>query len=267
MALIILEGLDRVGKSTVAEQYKAKGFELIHQGTPPKGQTSGLFVEEQVQLISSAAGKDVVLDRSYYGELVWPKVYGRPSLLDEEKLEALREIEKTVGTTRILMHDPSAEKHWKRCVENNEPMTKLQFVQARKLFLELAEKYGFEKKNLLDYKILAVKTEVDPQTKEQDTTYVHTAEMLAKSKSDTKALSKEQVKLETANAISDVLSRRILKPKGQIYDRLEISLRTYLNGELAKIFGNVVPDALGQFTTEEVELLKFFCGRLKEGKK
>lgn len=258
MSLKILEGLDRVGKSSLAAHFEALGFEVIHQSAPAKGMTADLFLEEQMQLISAAAHKDIVLDRSYYGELVWPQVYGREPLLSEESLEVLRELEQSVGTQRILMHDPNVEAHWKRCVDNKEPLTKPQFVKARTLFSSMAEKYGFERKTLLDYPEIPLVAQ-EPKVKE-----VVTA---AEKPVAAPKLTNEQQKLETANAINEVLGKRIVKQKGLIYDKIEINLRTFLNTELGKILGTKMENPTGQFSTEEVELLRFFCKKLKENQK
>lgn len=260
MALIILEGLDRTGKSSVAEHYKAQGYEIVHQSAPPKGQTPDLYLEEQMQLVSSAAHKDIVLDRSYYGELVWPTVYNRPPLISEEGLEVLRELEESVGTTRILMYDPNTDAHWKRCVDNKEPLTREQFLRARNLFNSIAKSWGFEKKTLADF---AISTNSDQDPKHAS------PESPAPSKdreSPPRAHppTKEQIKLETANAINDVLSKRILKHKGPIFDQLEDDIRTFLNNKLGQIFGTKSPSG---FTDEEVELLKFFANKLKDGKR
>lgn len=257
MALIILEGLDRTGKSSVAAHYEAKGYEVIHQSAPAKGMTADNYLEEQMQLVSQAAHKDIILDRSYYGELVWPQVYGREPLLnDDGGLEALRELEESVGTTRILMHDPNVEAHWKRCVDNKEPLTKPQFIKARTLFSTMADKHGFVRKTLMDYPEIPVvqqpKSEVAPSAP--------AAPMGAK-------LTAEQVKLETANAINEVLGKRIIKQKGPIFDKLEINLRTFLNTELGKILGTKTENPVQQFTAEEVEMLRFFVKQLKERQK
>ncbi len=257
MSLIIIEGLDRTGKSSVAAYYEAQGFELIHQSAPPKGMTADVFVEEQMQLVSQAAHKNIVLDRSYYGELVWPQVYGRESLLSNESLEALRELEDSVGTTRILMYDPDVEAHWKRCVDNNEPLTKLQFTRARSLFSALADKQVFQRKTIKDFPEIPV-AETAPTPK------VTTASAASPA---VPKLTAEQMKLETANAINEILNKRIIKQKGPIFDKLEINLRTFLNTELGKILGTKTENIGTQFSSEEVELLRFFCKKLKENQK
>lgn len=252
MSLIILEGLDRVGKTSVAMHFQSKGFEVVHQSAPAKNMTADLYLEEQMLLVSRAASNDIVLDRSYYGELVWPQVYGRESLLAEEQLEALRELEQSVGTTRILMYDPNVEAHWQRCVDNKEPLTKPQFVRARGLFSAMAEKYNFTKKTLQDFPEITIVVE-EPKVKVQ-------VEKVSLKPSN------EQIKLETANAINAVLGKRIIKQKGPIFDKIESNLRVFLNTELGKILGTKMETPTGQFSNEEVELLRFFCQKLKEKK-
>lgn len=261
MSLIILEGLDRVGKSSVAATYEAKGFEVIHQSAPAKGLNADVYLEEQIQIISRAASQDIVLDRSYYGELVWPLVYGREPLLnDDGGLEALRELEDSVGTTRILMHDPNVEAHWKRCVDNKEPLTKPQFIRARSLFASMADKHGFQRKTLMDFPEVPIVQQDVSSTKSEPEKIV--------SSGPVHKLTNEQVKLETANAINDILGKRIVKQKGPIYDKIEINLRTFLNTELGKILGTKIENTTaGQFSNEEVELLHFFCKKLKENQK
>lgn len=109
------------------------------------------YLDQMVQMLTDVNGRDVVLDRSHYGELVWPQVYGRKPMLTDEDMEILREIESNMDVTRILMVDSNAEAHWQRCVDNKEPLTKVQFVKARSLFSGVADKYGFERKTLKDF--------------------------------------------------------------------------------------------------------------------
>jgi len=98
VAWIILEGLDRSGKSTLAEIYKNQGFQIVHMEAPNKryfkpGYAGASYLEEILEMYSKYAGKDVVFDRSPYGELVWPEIFGRQALLDDEDFEYLRQIE------------------------------------------------------------------------------------------------------------------------------------------------------------------------------
>ena len=52
MALIILEGLDRTGKSSVAHMFEQNGYELIHISAPPKGTSPDEYIGEWVDLLT-----------------------------------------------------------------------------------------------------------------------------------------------------------------------------------------------------------------------
>lgn len=265
MALIILEGLDRTGKSSVAQMFEASGYEMMHISAPAKGTTEDQYIGEWVDLLTSIQGRNVVLDRSHYGEMVWPQVYGRKPLLNDEAMEILREIEDNMEISRILMIDNDSAAHWQRCVDNNEPLTKPQFVKARALFSTMADKYGFERKQLKDFPsaVQALPKENNgsalSKNAESDSKSVSSSD---KTKSDKSGKSNEQLKLERANVINDVLSKRIIRGKGSAYDEVERGVRHYLNQELGKILGSATNTP--GLSNEEIELLKFFCQRLKE---
>ena len=148
MSWIVIEGLDRTGKSTVADYYRAKGFEVIHMSAPNKkfsspGYAGPSYLDETVELLMSKDSQNVVWDRSWYGEShIWPSVYGRASQLSEDELEIIREFEDRNQTIRILMFDPNVEAHWKRCVDNKEPLTRVQFDHARQLYSKMAHTYA-----------------------------------------------------------------------------------------------------------------------------
>lgn len=283
MALIILEGLDRTGKSSVAAMFQSKGYEIIHLSAPSKkykepGYTGPSYLDDMIDLIQSAALKDVVLDRSHYGEIIWPVVYGREPALSEDDIEVLREIEESVGVRRILMQDKDAEKHWQRCVDNKEPLTRTQFLKARVLYDRMANKYAFEKHVLtefpeyLEYKeksgaveqSAAVEQVHLPAEQHVSTPQQTTGESSHRPSgtvSGAPTISREQAKLEQANAINDVLSKRIIKGKGPPYDNIENEVRTFLNKKLGTILGNDDPESLSK---EDIFVLKSLVKRLKE---
>ena len=276
MALIILEGLDRTGKSSVAQMYERQGFELIHMVAPDKsmsqdGYVGPSYLDMMVEMLTGIAGRDVVLDRSYYGELIWPQVYGRKPLLNEDDMEILREIESNMDAKCILMTDPNSEAHWQRCVDNKEPLNKVQFVKARSLYSGMADKYGFERKTLKDFPDAeqplpptssAKNGKSDPAPEGSSETTPLAKEAGNSNNKNTVSKSKEQLKLERANIINQVLDRRIIKGKGPMYDEVERSVRHFLNTELGKILGTT--SATPGLSNEEIELLKFFCKRLKD---
>ena len=251
MALVICEGLDRVGKTTVATYFATLGFEVVHMSAPSKHHTSDSFLQEMVELVSSAATKDIFLDRSYYGELIWPQIYNRKSLLSEEDIDVIRELEEAVGVQRIWMTDDDLKGHWQRCIDNKEPLDKAQFTRARALFSTIAQKYGFEKVTLQTFvkqfpdaqSIVDKQAALNLEAKTLQVTNGVTTEMKSDEVISTTHIkypsgkTPEQHKLEVANAINDVLSKRILKTKSSIYDDIENEIRLFLNTKLGKLLG------------------------------
>jgi hypothetical protein len=68
--------------------------------------------------------------------------------------------------------------------------------------------------------------------------------------------------LEKANAINDILDKRILKKGGTLYDELENDVRVYLNEKLAAIFGN--SGNKPSMTNEEIAFFKAMYKRVIE---
>ena len=260
MAFIILEGIDRTGKSTVAAYFESLGFEVVHQSAPHKGMSRDEYLQEQVDLVSSASTRDIILDRSYYGEaVIWPNIYGRKPLIDEDDIDLLREIEDTVGVRRILMHDTDFNAHWMRCVNNKEPLDKSQFVRARALYSEMTEKYGFERVTLQQflkqYPEAVQFNNVQKPIIDSMVEETNTESMVDLASKHQPQKTKEQLKLEKANVINDILSKRILKIKGIIYDELENDLRLFLNDRLGKLLGNSTSPEVS-LSKEEVKFFK-----------
>jgi hypothetical protein len=265
MAWICLEGKDRSGKSTVAKMYEAQGYKYVHFSAPDRkytqrGYTGPSYLDDTLELLISLSGQNVVFDRSAYGELVWPQVYGRSALLTDEDLTILREIEDYNDTVRILMRDPDVEAHWQRCVSNKEQLTRSEFNSADQLYDAMAQKYNFSVKSLSDFKMpeeKKVETKLEPVI--EDKTNVVQMETIHK-------LTPEQLKLQQANAINDVLSSRVIKKKGSEYDLIESRIRKFLNGELAMLLG-IEKQPTHQplpFSSEEITLLKALANRVKD---
>jgi hypothetical protein len=262
MTWIICEGLDRSGKSTVAEIYKQQGYEVIHLSAPDKkysqpGYSGPSYLDEMIELYVSKTGKDVFWDRSAYGELIWSHVYNRPPQLSEEDFEVLKEIEQQNDTQYVLMHDPNTEEHWNRCVQNKEPLTKVQFIQAGRLYnATLVYKYSFVKHTLLDYvkppEAQAVEAPSIEEKVAEKTEDIKTVELKKAVETD---LTPEQKRLLQANTINDILSTRIIKKKGNFYDVIENKIRTFLNSELSNLIGMTTPNP-SVFSEDEILFLK-----------
>lgn len=275
MAWIILEGIDRTGKSSVCELYRKQGYEVFHFKAPDKkyadpGYAGPSYVDEILDLYMQFDNKDVVFDRSIYGEVVWPHVYGRKSMLTEDDIDMLREFEDRNSTSRILMVDPNTAAHWQRCVDNKEPLNQHQFKIAGSLFNKMAHKYGFIPRQLNDF----IPTKTETEDNNQDSTFnKHKEENKEKESSpvvavravNTDNISTQNVeleKLDKANAIKDVLSKRLIKQKGGAFDKLEEDIKVFLKNQLSNIFSEKPSQV--SLSEDEITVLKVFCQRLKE---
>jgi thymidylate kinase len=278
MAWILVEGLDRSGKSSIAEMYRKKGYTVVHMEAPSKKYYSDTYagesyLEELVRMYSKYEGQNVLFDRTVYGELVWPNIYGRLPLLEAEDLEYLAQIEKNNSAEKILMFDANTEAHWQRCVANNEPLTRQQFGRASIFYDRLAKEYGFKKKQLTDFeefnglKQSSTNTPIQSgsgSNNRSDENVAETKSTVVSGNRTTDSRSSVETlanKLEMANAINDVLEGKILKKKGGLYDELENEIKSFLQGKLEEIF---VGKPEKNFSTDEITILKSMAQRIKE---
>lgn len=144
--LVLFEGLDKTGKSTVAEHFrKQKRFEYVHMSTPAKWHTRDTYFAEMLHLIAMTAGKNVVIDRTWYGELVWPQIFGREPLLNIYDCSALTAICRSLHgyVDKYYMHDPDHQAHLARIAKFKEPG--YNFANARRLYEEVRKSASFSK--------------------------------------------------------------------------------------------------------------------------
>lgn len=283
MAWILLEGLDRSGKSTVAEYYEQQGYEVVHMSAPnakyfEPGYAGPSYLEEMVEMYSLYAGKDVVFDRTVYGELVWPDIFNRMPLLNEEDYEYLSSLEYNQSAEKYVLFDENTEAHWKRCVDNKEPINRVQFVQAGRLYDKLAAERGFELKQLGDFSALAEEVSKAKPAKKAKRSIQKTAKGNAGNAgnsdsvranaisqqeddvghSSVSSLTMEQ-RLNRANAIRVLLDGKIIKKKDSIYDDLEKDIRGFLQRELEGLFNERVEQS---FTDDQIIVLKNMAQRI-----
>ncbi len=278
MPFVIIEGLDRTAKSTLAKAYESQGYKYIHFSAPDKkyyksGYIGPSYLDDLIELLVGLSGQDVVFDRSWYGEAcVWPQVYGRRYLLSEDDLDILREIEDQNSPVRILMHDTNIEAHWKRCVDNNEPLQRSDFDSAYQLYNHMSSKYDFTKltKQDIEHMLASPEAKLETSKEVQDNVQVSNITKNIQNESNVVKidngikLTPEQLKLQQANAINDIMSMRIVKKKGPEYDLVETKIRSFLNLELSKLLGTESTQEKPLFSEEEITLLKALVNRVRE---
>lgn len=279
------EGLDRSGKSSLAQHYKKQGYKIVHMSAPDKkyfnpSYSGESYLEEIVRLYSQYDGQNVFWDRTPMGELIWPNVFGRQPLLNEEDIEYLALMERNNNAERILMYDPNTEAHWQRCVANNEPLNRQQFGRANLFYERLAKDYGFKKQQLSDvegFEHLSKKdngsTKSGPEVQESLSKPNDNASLIGSSdntstgvtnavdaKASKSALTVED-RLERANAIRSILQSQILRKKGGAYDDIEQSIRDFLQIQLDRLFKDE-ENRNTTFSEDEIKILKLYAQRI-----
>ena len=84
---LILEGVDGAGKSTLSEEFRKKGYEIIHRVYDP---TYLSFFETYRDLLIGMDDR-TILDRSFISEIIYGKVLrGISRLSNQEMIELLK---------------------------------------------------------------------------------------------------------------------------------------------------------------------------------
>lgn len=79
--LVVVEGMDRTGKSSLVEELRRReGGEVVHWDRPTRPTAIAEYVEPLLGY-RPGEGRHVWCDRHYLGETVWPGVFGRESIM------------------------------------------------------------------------------------------------------------------------------------------------------------------------------------------
>lgn len=278
MSWIILEGVDKTGKSTICETYRKKGYEVIHLKAPDKkythpGYAGPAYCDELLDLVIKYDGKDVIWDRSWYSEFIWPTVYGRDPQLTEEDLDIFQEYENKNDTQRMMTIDPDEKAHWQRCVDYNEPLKPSQFKIANALHQRLAHKYNFIPVQLKDFMDVSENKEqsgnIDVEIHESQTEQERSDQLIDKcvTTQDSSQIQKttktttQEKKLARAVAYDQILKKKILTKKDPLFQEIEVEIKEFLSNKLKSIFNEQPSNDLNN---EEIQVLKTFVQRLKQ---
>jgi len=106
--LYVIEGVDRTGKSTLANYLKhtqQPGFygvgEVIHWERPKCSSAIDEYVQPLMDY-EPGAGRTVVCDRHFLGERVWPHIFGRESLMSLSEQECVELFLRDRGAVCVL---------------------------------------------------------------------------------------------------------------------------------------------------------------------
>lgn len=105
MPIIILEGIDGAGKSTLAEALKAASplpAEIVHKG--PMTQT---VVEEYMRpLLDWPEDKLLIADRWHVGEMIYGPIYRGASLVEGDYNDTIEKILGVLNAVRVIVQPP-----------------------------------------------------------------------------------------------------------------------------------------------------------------
>jgi len=141
MRFLIIEGADATGKTSLARQEaKTRGWEYQHFGAPQSKNYFTEYWKPTMKFVRS--GSQAVFDRQFVGELVWPTLFGRPSIINNTNLEHLCFLFSLYSTeVRILYRDESGIRSEleKRGEQDQIPLV----LESQKLFIAAANKIKY----------------------------------------------------------------------------------------------------------------------------
>lgn len=128
--IIIIEGPDGSGKSTLAELlHRQTGYTVLHRTQPKTEEDKQRMMEEYIQVIR--AGKNVIMDRSWYSEMVYGPVMRNASVISYLQMYELERMAAKNGA--IVIHCTAPETAlWKRCLRRGED-----YITKRETFHEI----------------------------------------------------------------------------------------------------------------------------------
>lgn len=148
MSLIIIEGVDRTGKSTLAQKLVDRFSEagdrhvqLLHFGPPQQGALSEYL---QPLLDYDPRVDDVVCDRFHLGELVWPHFFDRPPRITTSERGLIELFLHSRGA--VLVHctrDILGLRQAFREADPPEPLPESRIFEALEKFKEVSQECAF----------------------------------------------------------------------------------------------------------------------------
>jgi hypothetical protein len=132
--LIVIEGPDRTGKTTLANRLaEAIGGEVLHKGAPTR--TSIEEYETELDGYDPRGKRHLVLDRWHVGESVWPRFFGRKSDYDLATQRHVEMFMESRGAV-IVYANRDPVKLRRELVEFNEPLKPENLDLVNRLYTE-----------------------------------------------------------------------------------------------------------------------------------
>lgn len=120
---IIIEGLDRSGKSTLAQLLSDQyGFPIVHCAKP-----KGDPFKEYLELFKKYDGEDVIFDRFYHGEFVYSELYRDGCTIDDFQLHQL-DMLAMANSTLLIYATADNDTITARCKATNESLEAFNYL-------------------------------------------------------------------------------------------------------------------------------------------
>lgn len=104
--IIILEGVDKTGKSTLAKQIsESTGYPMVHLGVPP----DGLDYQGHLIKLVKQHPDGVVFDRFHWGDYVYNGLAGADRKMDWAQFDELEQLLLNLGAVVIYCHATGSE--------------------------------------------------------------------------------------------------------------------------------------------------------------
>ena len=147
--ITIIEGVDGTGKTTFAKRLALQNnADYLHADKP----TQKSWHEEYVTPITST---NMVLDRWHLGEMVWPIIYNRKSLFNEESFDLCNWFFAKLGTRLIVLtrsDDDIADELLKRGEDKEVELV----LHAKELFMQSYKKIKYIDKQIVESGVVYV---------------------------------------------------------------------------------------------------------------
>ena len=132
--IIILEGPDGSGKTTLAQQLSRQtGYAIEHRSKPETPEEKARMIGEYLQLAKSS--RNVILDRCWYSEMVYGKVMRDQAYIDYPQMYELERMLAKGGAIIIYCTGPKAAL-WMRATRRGED-----YITSRDNFNSICEEY------------------------------------------------------------------------------------------------------------------------------
>ena len=136
MAKIIIEGCDKVGKTTLAKKLSKKyKLDVLHFNRYDK--TNHIFYSQTMKKTN------YIFDRHFIGEMIYPFIFNRKKQLNKEQFEKLLKQANDENVKIIVLYETD-EVLLKRIKKENYKEVKDNFLKINNMFIDIAKKYNIK---------------------------------------------------------------------------------------------------------------------------